>query len=375
MTKFAKINQELAEKVELQLPNGAILRSRYVYQKGKFWMSYAKVVANAKKEQMPLVGCLSSGSNQHLFAFDFDDPKKLPATIGTWDKLVQVLEDLPGFTVARSPSGKVKAFIVFNWAGFPHKQSVIERAAELLPENLRGAFDKMGAFQFYLSKEISDALKGLDESLVYDWSTGGTSGLDDTHSNIVGDRNSANHTSSFTYHLADIKSIPAELQPFINPGRKGSESRLKLCRILVAMFRLADKGGFSLPVASLAEQCGVDATTVSSWLSWLKKAGFLSCVSHSYIVGLKAKSYEARGPLLAAVKARKETYNYATTLPKAAPKDGEFYRYFLSLSKKVPVLRDFKLVINELPGIQLKGRYNMALKIFQHDRRKEGATA
>jgi hypothetical protein len=137
------------------------------------------------------------------------------------------------------------------------------------------------------------------------------------------------------------------------------------------MFRLADKGGFSLPVASLAEQCGVDASSVSAWLKTLRNDGFLTCVSNSYIVGLKAKSYEARGPLLAAIKRRKETYNYATTLPRNPPKDGEFYKYFLHLSKKIPVLRDYKLVIDSLPGIDSKGRREMALRIFNLDRVKE----
>lgn len=368
--RFAALHKELAEKIELQLPNGSVLRSRQTWHKGRFWQSYSKVVANAKKKDMPLVGCLSSGTDQHLFAYDFDE---IPEELGSWDRLIEVLEDLPGFTVARSPSGKVKAFIVFNWSSeVPNRKRVIEFANDLLPDCLKNRFDPAGAFQFYLSKDIADALSGLSESLVYDWRGQAELAIgDNTHSNIVCDTPNKGTSYTFSYHLADESSIPVELEQFINRKGRGYEGRLKFCRILVAMFRLADKGGFGLPVASLAEQCGTNAATVSGWLRTLKNDGFLSCVSHSYIVGLKAKHYEARGALLKAIKARKETYNYAAVLPRNNPKDGEFYRFFLHLSKKIPVLRDFKLTIESLPGIKEKGRYDMALRIFKHDRNKE----
>lgn len=366
MAKFAKLNRELSEKVELQLPNGSILRSKFLYGKGGFWRSYYYVNKDAVKEQMPLVGCLSSNSEQHLFCYDFD---KLPAKYPTWEALYDALQDLPGLMVARSPSNKVKAFFVFTWKGFPDKHAIIERAYELLPQDIVSGLDRLGCFTFLMNVSIKEALKDLDKAVVFDWAS--SAGLEKRDSNIVWDTSNPKKSYQFSYHLADEATLPAELKVFVNKGTRGSEARLKFCRILVAMFGLSKQGGFSLPVASLADACGVDAGSVSAWLSWFKKAGFLSCVSSSYIVGLKAKSYEARGVLLEAINKRKETYNYATTLPKQTPKDGEFYQYFLHLSKKVPVLRDYKLILNSVPGITENNRYQMALRIFQCDRIKE----
>jgi hypothetical protein len=59
-------------------------------------------------------------------------------------------------------------------------------------------------------------------------------------------------------------------------------------------------------------------------------------------------------------------------MPRRAPKDGEFYNFFLYLSKKIPVLRDYRLAVESIPGVQEKGRYDMAMRVFQCDRRKEG---
>ena len=164
MTKFAKLNRELSEKVELQLPNGGVLKSKFLYGKGGFWRTYSFVNPGQVKEQMPLVGCLSSDTDHHLFCFDFD---KLPIDCGSWEELVERLRDMPGFMVARSPSRKVKAFLVFRWAGFPDKRAIIERAYSLLPQAMVNALDRSGCFTFFLSGEIAQALSDMNESLVY----------------------------------------------------------------------------------------------------------------------------------------------------------------------------------------------------------------
>lgn len=83
-------------------------------------------------------------------------------------------------------------------------------------------------------------------------------------------------------------------------------------------------------------------------------------------------TYVAQGQALADIKARKESLNYVTRLPRALPSSGQFYSYLLSLSRRVPSWTDYKAIVESLPGIaDKKDRFPMAKKIFDLDRKKD----
>ena len=365
--KFAKLKLDEYQKVTLQLSNGSVLKSKFVFGKGSFWRHYHQIHPQQPKLQMPLVSGFSSGSDMHVACLDFDI---LPPGYTSFEQIIDALLDLPGVMACKSPSGRAKGFIVFKWHNHhPSTNQVIARLNELLPDSLKDMFDKKGVDRFFLSTEAAACLKGLASASFLDW---GTEEYKD--SNIVMGRNNAVDSYTFSYHMADEDQLPTELAPFINRGKHGWEKRLKFCRILVAMFGLANKDGFSLPQKSLAEQIGVTSAVIGTWLEWFRTNGLLKKVSNSYIVGLKAIKYTAQGPLLESIKSRRNIISYAITLPKRPPQDGEFYTYFLSLSKKLPNWLDYKTVVAELPGIQYKGRYKMAERIFKLDRIKEQRT-
>jgi hypothetical protein len=361
---FVRIPKEEYKQVTLTLPNGAVLRSKSTFSKTNFWRTYHNVHSKQVKLQMPLVGSFSSGSDMHLAVLDYD---VLPKGY-TWEQLENELWELPGIRVCRTISGHLKGFLVFKWHNHhPSTNQVIARLKEVIPESLHG-FDNKGVSKFFLSEGVAECLKDLHLSSFLDWCE------EYKDSNIVQEMNSVVDSYTFSYHMADEDQLPAELTPFINTSKRGSDKRIKFCIILVAMFGLANKDGFSLPQKSLAEQVGVSSGVVAAWLEWFRINGLLKKVSNSYIVGLKAIKYTAQGPLLEAIKSRRVSINYSITLPKRPPQDGGFYRYFLSLSKKLPNWLDYKTVVAELPGIQYKGRYKMAERIFKLDRIKEQRT-
>jgi len=350
--------------VSLTLPNGAILRSKNLYDRGTFTRLQHSINPGHKKLQMPLLGLFSSGTDFHVAALDFD---YVPTGVASFEALKELLWDVPGLVVCNSPSGRVKAFATFRWGNHhPDANRVAERLNELLPDVLKDKFDKKGISRCFLSTEVSGCLSGLGSSSYFDWSEEGT---EQGNSNIVCDSYSPIISRSFSYHLADQDTLPHELQEFINPTRRGHEARLKFCRIMVASFGLTES--FSLPTKTIGEQCGVDSSTVSTWLKWFRDNNLLVKLSNSYIVGLTAIKYKAIGVLRAAIIKRKQGLSYITVLPKKLPKDGQFYRFFLSLSaRKLPWLQ-FKSLLDAVPGIEYKNRYQMAKNIWECDRRKE----
>ena len=362
----AILKADLFRKVSLRLPNGAVLRSKKTFEKGTFWRTYYYVHPHLPKIRSPLVSGFSSHSNMHLGVIDIDE---LPPGFSSFDQVVEALLDLPGIMACRSHSGRAKGFFVFKWAThYPDAKQVVARLKSILPSTLANSFDEKGVSRFFLSTEVAECLKDLSSASFFDWSDAGAGTRD---SNIVSDSPNIIESLDFSYHLSDETNIPESFELFINRKGKGWESRSKFCQIILAMFGLANKEGFSLPQKSIGDQIGVSNGAVGVWLKWFMEKGLLQKVSNSYIVGLKAIRYTAHGDLLNAIVERKQQTKYAITLPKQLPGDGEFYSYLLSLSKKLPNWLDYKTVVASIPGIQYKNRYKMAENIFQHDRKKE----
>jgi len=349
-------------KVTLQLPNGSVLKSRYTHERGgKFWRTYTYVDPSAQKLQMPLVSGVSSGTNQHVIALDFD---YIAPKYASYSEMADDLYEVPGAIVSVSPSGRLKAFVVINWYNnYPDMDKVAAKINEILPDGLKGKFDAKGMKTFYLSAAIAESLSSLDASLVWNW---------DTLSDIVSDRNNvieSKHSGRFSYHSFDGQ-LPAAYELFVNRGRKGAADRECFIRILIACQGLATSKGWSLSQLDMALYLGVSPSVVHGWIKACIDAGLLKTVSHSYIVGLRAKTYAATGALLESIRSYKASLSHVARLPKALPKDGEFYSYLLSLSRTLSSWDDYKRVVLALPGIEKKGRYKMAESIFKCDRKK-----
>jgi DNA-binding Lrp family transcriptional regulator len=136
------------------------------------------------------------------------------------------------------------------------------------------------------------------------------------------------------------------------------------------MHGLLNKDGFGLSQRCLSSYLGVSQSTVSGWIKRLVEIGLIKPISKSYIVGLKAKSYIATGMLKEWIVKNKNSCNYVKILPQFHPVDGQYYSFFLSLSRRCISWSDYKLALSHVNDIDKKGRLRMAYAIRRCDERK-----
>lgn len=352
-------------RVELQLPDGNFLRSRKLFESGgKFWRRYTWTADALDKTALPLYCGWTSGE-YHVAAIDID---VLPSGFDNYEQVLDALLDTPGVTACYSPSNKVKGFICFRTEQVPSLGFVIHKLGEILPDSLKTAFDAQGVKYFLVNASMAEHLENWlsSEVLVFDWRQ------ECRLSNIVSDALNPQIKRRFTYREAT--EVAPAFESFVNPKAKGADGRAKFVKILTAAWGLKEARGWSLSQRDMAEAIGVSQASLSAWIKLFQANGWLRKVSNSYIVGISALKYVAQGDLLEAIKEHNQNFNPPKRLPIRPPNKGEFYRYFLSLSQRIPTWEAYSLAVDSLPNITDKRR-KQAKAVFHCDRRKSNKTA
>lgn len=360
--KFANLkvpNLQSENHKSFVLPNGSPLFIKHPQDKGsqsKWWRTYTTLTGNVKTN-LPLLGGFSSRTNMHMMFADFDF---LPKQFKSWDELAEYCEtEVVGACVLRSVSNKVKLAVILKWIGdeaIPNTELLPYIMDDVLPEQLRGQFDKKGMTTTFLTEDMSDKLMRFLEKPAF------FTARSESYSNIV--LESVNNTEIVQYYI-NSGTIPDN--EFVS-NTAGWKDREKFLRVLSAMHNL--KKGFALPQKSLAAFLGVSQATVSCWIKRLIELGWLKPTSRSYIVGIKAITYTAHGPLWSMIKVHEAAQVHPTTLPRHLPKDGEYYKFLCSLSKRCNSWAEFSLALEHVPDIVKKGRLRMAYAIRRCDDRK-----
>ena len=364
--KFAnlKVTNLQSEKYSFQLPNGSFLFIKHPQDKGsqsKWWRTYTTIVSN-KKHTMPLLGGFSSKTDMHMLFIDFDF---LPKGFDTWLELSEFCAEIPGVCVTTSYSNKTKLALIIKWVGkekIPNIDLLPHIVNDILPEQLRDTYDKRGMTTHFMSESSAkDLKKFLVNPAFYTIS-------ECIYSNIV--LESVNNNEIINFYT---NSEPLFENTFVS-NTAGWKDREKFMRVLGAMHGLLNKDGFGLSQRCLSSYLGVSQASISIWIQKLVDLGLLKPVSNSYIVGLKAKHYVATGLLREWVVKNKNSCNYVKVLPQFHPVDGEYYKFFLSLSRRCGSWAEYKLALSHVNDIDKKGRLRMAYAIRRCDERKSRRT-
>jgi hypothetical protein len=364
--KFAnlKVTTLQSEKYSFQLPNGSFLHIKHPQDKGSqstWWRTYTKIVSNSKAA-MPLLGGFSSKTDMHMLFVDFDF---LPKGFNSWVELSEFCEEIPGVCVTTSYSNKTKLALIIKWVGkekIPNIDLLPHIINDILPDRLRDTYDKRGITTHFMTESSAKDLRNyLVNPAFYTIS-------EDTYSNIV--LESPNDVEIINFFT---NKLPLFQNDFVGNGC-GWKDREKFMRVLGAMNNLMSKDGFGLSQRCLSAYVGVSQATVSIWIKKLVQLGLLKPVSNSYIVGMKAKHYVACGPLRDWIVENKNSCNYVKVLPQFHPVDGEYYKFFLSLSRRCNSWSEFKLALSHVNDIDKKGRLRMAYAIRRCDERKSRRT-
>lgn len=362
--KFANLkvqNLQSESHKSFVLPNGSTLYIKHPNDKGsqtswwRTWTNQANKRTN--KTFLPILGGFSSRTDMHMVFVDFDF---LPKGFESWDQLEEYCEsEVVGACVLRSVSNKVKLALILKWIGeetIPNTELLPYIINDILPACLQDQFDKKGMTTTYLTEDISNRLHEFLMKPAF------FTVREELYSNIV--LESVNNTEIVQYFT---NTDPLPDNEFVS-NTAGWKDREKFLRVLTAMHKL--KTGFALPQKSLAAFLGVSQATVSCWIKRLIELGWLKITSHSYIVGIRAKNYTAHGPLLDMILAHDGAHDHPTVLPRHLPKDGEYYKFLCSLSKRCKSWQEFSLALEHIPDIVKKGRLRMAYAIRRCDDRK-----
>lgn len=347
------------------LPNGSTLHIKHPNDKGsqsqwwRTWTNNASIKTN--KTYLPILGGFSSHTDMHMVFVDFDF---LPKQFKSWDELAEYCErEVVGTCVLRSFSNKVKLCLILKWVGeqkIPNTELLPVIINDMLPESLKDQFDKKGMTSTYLTESIANKLHEFLQNPAY------FTAREAAYSSIV--LESVNNTEIVQYFT---NSGPLPENDFVS-NTAGWKDRERFLRVLTAMHNL--KNGFGLPQKSLAAFLGVSQATISQWIKRLVDLGWLKPISRSYIVGIRAINYTAHGPLLEMVKQHEQSQDFPTTLPRHLPKDGEYYNFLCSLSKRCKSWSEFSLALEHIPDIVKKGRLRMAYAIRRCDDLKSRRT-
>lgn len=311
---------------------------------------------------MPLLGGFSSKTDMHMVFVDFDF---LPKQFNTWSELSEYCAEIPGVCVTTSYSNKTKLAILIKWVGkekIPNIDLLPYVINDILPEPLRDTYDKRGMTTHFMSESSAKDLKNFLVNPAF------YTIREHTYSNIVLDSVNNNEIINFYTNKGVLFQ-----NDFVGKS-SGHKDRENFLRVLGAMHGLLSKDGFGLSQRGLSSYLGVSQATVSIWIQKLVDMGLLKPVSNSYIVGLKAKHYVALGNLREWIVKNKNSCNYVKILPQFHPVDGEYYKFFLSLSRRCGSWTEYKLALSHVNDIDKKGRLRMAYAIRRCDERKSRRT-
>lgn len=338
------------------LPNGSPLYIKQPNDNGsqsQWWRTWT-THKQKTKSFLPILGGFSSRTDMHMVFVDFDF---LPKQFKSWDDLADYCEkEVVGACVLRSVSNKVKLCMILKWVGselIPNTELLPHIINDRLPELLQDKFDKKGMTTTYLTASIEAKLRDFLQNPAF------FTVLSGDYSSIV--LESVNNTNIVQYFT---NSGPLPENDFVS-NTAGWKDRERFLRVLTAMHNL--KRGFGLPQKSLAVFLGVSQATISQWIKRLISLGWLKPISRSYIVGIRAINYTAHGALLEMVKQHKQSQDFPRTLPRHLPKDGEYYKFLCSLSKRCRSWAEFSLALENIPDIVKKGRLRMAYAIRRCD--------
>lgn len=347
------------------LPNGSALHIKHPTDKGsqsqwwRTWTNNTNIKTN--KAFLPILGGFSSHTDMHMVFVDFDF---LPKQFKSWDELAEYCEsEVVGTCVLRSVSNKVKLCLILKWVGeqkIPNTELLPVIINDRLPESLRDQFDKKGMTSTYLTESIATKLSEFLRKPAF------FTVRAEEYSSIV--LESVNNTEIVQYFT---NSGPLPENEFVS-NTAGWKDRERFLRVLTAMHNL--RTGFGLPQKSLAAFLGVSQATISQWIKRLVDMGWLKPISRSYIVGIRAINYTAHGPLLEMVKHHEQSQVFPIALPRHLPKDGEYYKFLCSLSKRCKSWSEFSLALEHIPDIVKKGRLRMAYAIRRCDDLKSRRT-
>lgn len=346
------------------MPNGSDLAIKLPRDTGgqfAWWRKYTKrAEPGTPKNSLPLLGCWSSRTQQHLLVADFD-VKDCPNWT-TMEATRSIIEwSCLDALVCTSPSGGIKVFFTVEFKDLQADQDFVMNEATaqaFLKERLPTThhwFDRRGLKVCYLSPSISKALSiWLPEAPVSSVQRVENEDIDSIVLN-----------SSFIKYNKDI---PEWALSFTKPHLKGHEARTEFIRILLSCWNLVD--GWSMPTKALGASCGVPCGTVSRWLKELQEAGLLTLLDPSYIVGIKAKKYQAKGALTDFIKFHIASYRKPST-PRVipTPKPGSYYPTLLFLSRAILTDNDYYRTIDSLPEMN-RDRMRQARAIRNCDKRK-----
>jgi hypothetical protein len=285
---------------------------------------FIKLESRIPKPELPILSLISSGTDHHLIAADFDEL----GDFSDYNELYREVEKLH-CTVAFSASGKVKAFFPVQYAGTMNTAVALRFLEEKLPEELWSIVDKNYAalFTTRLTTSIISALssncpdKGITSRRPSRIEVSPTDYSENELSSIIEESKSFYYPQGVTEYTPreDIINTAQSWQPpfnsahtfnqtTIDPGLELEElqfwlkadpkgAKKALLRILFSMTGLNKETGFNLPTHKLGREMGCSAKVAAKHLKFLREKGYLEIIDDSAQIGVKAYTYIAKGAL------------------------------------------------------------------------------
>jgi hypothetical protein len=372
MTHVTQVNSP-SSYTEIFLADGNRLRFKLPMDLGNHTMWFrtrytcGKIKKGCRKQSHPLTDGRTGKGKYRLLFLDIDGNAASLFTFKDW------AEAFPHGLIIRTPSGNLKAVFQVSLAEGATDIDCYNWLANQLPEEWvsKGAqVDMAGMDRCFVTDESWLALaEWAGESLLCHINAScpaspvqrkaskgarkaedSEAGSEEDSSIVSGTENS----TSFSYYT-NPQPLTPELEKWVKASRFGHQIREGLIRILSAAWNLNTEKGFQLPLKCLAKQLNTSVSMVSGLLSELKKAKLLKCTNHSYIPGVRAKTYVAGKHLFQAIQKHKAMVlasRTSTPKPKlqVAPQKGERYLQLL------PALAPFSSVekavgwVQSLPG-------------------------
>lgn len=298
------------------------------------------------KERCPIVGTLTAGP-QRLIILDLD-PKCAAEAAWAEDLCLSLAERHENCLAFQSVSGNWKAGFLVTADFVPTSDACEAYLMSMLPESAWERFDRAGMTRLYVNQRLADFLAKALPALP-------APALPERVK--VGSRYILTKpTITCTYHVAQDQYLPADALPaaFQEGQRKA------LLKILVASWSLAKDTGWNLPLEQLALNIGSSPSQVSRILKELVQEGLIVCIDPSYLKGVKAKTYKAKGALFHAIQKHKSDYMLSgkpTKSVKGLPnaiQDGQFHKLCLQVLNRFNTAEAFQAYIRGLSGITPK---------------------
>lgn len=357
------------ETREVVLADGSKLRFKLPMDLGNhtqwFRTRYAlgMIKKGCRKQSHPLTDGRTGKSIYRLLFLDIDGPIASLFTFNDW------AEAYPHGLIIKTPSGNLKAVFqvrlesdatdldCYNWLANQLPEEWTSKGAQVDMAGMDRCFvnDESWTAIAEWAKESTLCLIKASCTKMQKHGSSRVSAVKDAGS-VEGDKGDSSivsgteDSSTFSYYTNPLPLSPG-LTEWVNSSRFGTSIREGLIRILSAAWNLNSEKGFQLPLKCLAKQLNTSVSMVSTLLKELKDAKLLKCTNHSYIPGVRAKTYVAGKHLFQAIQKHKAhvlATRTSTPRPKlqAAPQKGERYL------KLLPALAPFSTVDTALHWVQ-----------------------